>query len=69
MEQLEKRYEVKRLNDDKRKHQDCWFFVLDIKHDKHAREALRQYIISCSFDYPQLAKDLIRKLESTPRQV
>lgn len=43
------------------KHDGCEYFVLDITHDFHAREALLAYANSCHEDYPQLASDLREK--------
>lgn len=40
------------------KHDGCEYFVLDLKHDPHAKPALRAYAESCKEDYPQLAADL-----------
>jgi len=52
------KYSVKRLNDHGGKHTNCPFFVLDIVHDFHARNALRAYIASCRDEFPELATDL-----------
>jgi len=62
---LERRYKVERLNDPTGKHNACWFFVLDPRHDPYAREALRHYItvISAVPGYQEFAKELISKLE------
>ena len=40
------------------KHYQCKYFVLDLKHDKHATAALRAYAESCKKEYPLLARDL-----------
>lgn len=40
-------------------------FVLNYATDPHARVALRAYAQSCANDYPQLANDLMRKLDSS----
>jgi hypothetical protein len=41
------------------KHHGCSYFVLDLKHDKHAVPALYAYAESCESDgYQQLADDL-----------
>ena len=55
---LYQKYRVERLNDPTGKHADCPFFVLDIRHDLHARAALRAYIESCRAEFPLLAADL-----------
>lgn len=42
-----------------KKHDGCWHFVLDVKHDPHAAVALRAYADSCASDgYTKLAEDL-----------
>lgn len=40
------------------KHEHCNYFVLDIRHDKHAAAALRAYADSCEVEFPALAADL-----------
>lgn len=40
------------------KHEHCNYFVLDIRHDKHAAAALRAYADSCEMEFPVLAADL-----------
>ena len=42
------------------KHYQCKYFVLDLKHDKHATTALRAYAASCKKDYPLLSIDLYK---------
>jgi hypothetical protein len=42
------------------KHFLCPYFVLDLKHDKHARKALMAYAESCRKEYPALSNDLYR---------
>jgi hypothetical protein len=46
-----------------RKHHNCWYFVLDVRHDKHAVAALKAYIESCRTEYPELAADLEKAIE------
>lgn len=41
-----------------KKHDGCFYFVLDLDHDPHARPAIQAYAISCRADYPRLADDL-----------
>lgn len=41
-----------------RKHDGCYYFVLDTDHDPHAVAALRAYADSCEADYPLLAADV-----------
>lgn len=40
------------------KHHGCFYFVLDLDHDPHAKAALQAYADSCRADYPKLADDL-----------
>lgn len=40
------------------KHDGCFYFVLDLDHDPHAKAALKAYADSCRADYPKLAEDL-----------
>ena len=40
------------------KHEHCSYFVLDLDHDKYAKDALRAYANACQSEYPQLSKDL-----------
>lgn len=40
------------------KHSECSYFVLDLKHDPFAKDALRAYAAACRLDFPQLAEDL-----------
>jgi len=44
------------------KHEHCRYFVLDLRHDKHAGAALVAYAESCKAEYPQLAEDLGEEL-------
>jgi len=41
------------------KHYGCPLFVLDIRHDRHARVAARRYAQSCQHDEPRLSDDLM----------
>jgi hypothetical protein len=41
-----------------RKHENCFYFVLDMDHDPYAIPALKTYIHHCKDNYPDLAKDL-----------
>ena len=63
---LHMKYSVDRLNDEAGKHDDCEYFVLDPKHDPHARIALAAYI-GCVMRAGQFrfAKDLVDLLERT----
>lgn len=40
------------------KHHECFYFVLDVDHDPHAKAALKAYAKSCRAEYPKLAEDL-----------
>ena len=40
------------------KHHDCDYFVLDVTHDKHAKEALAAYADAAEATHPQLAADM-----------
>jgi hypothetical protein len=55
------------------KHHGCEYFVLDLTHDRFAREALTAYARACAEEYPTLANDLHRKLgwsnEAVLRQI
>lgn len=41
-----------------KKHENCFYFVLDCDHDPHAKAALRAYADSCLAEYPLLARDI-----------
>lgn len=57
------KYFVTRLRDPERKHDDCWFFVLDIKHDPLAQEALAAYADAAAAQgYMTLRDDLFLRL-------
>lgn len=45
-------------HDPERKHENCFYFVLDTDHDPFALPALRAYVLACREKYPQLASDL-----------
>lgn len=57
-EGLYQKYDVKKVDDPTGKHDDCKYFVLDPRHDKHARQALRSYAASVAADQPTLAHEL-----------
>ncbi len=44
------------------KHDGCWYFVLDLTHDKFAIPALERYADACGVEYPLLARDLRAKI-------
>lgn len=55
---LYRKYDVTRLGDVEGKHKDCYYFVLDRVHDRHAIPALRAYAASCREEFPGLSHDL-----------
>jgi hypothetical protein len=40
------------------KHVNCFYFVLDVDHDKHAIPALTAYAKGCAEERPELSRDL-----------
>lgn len=40
------------------KHNDCFYFVLDLDHDEFALASLATYAEACAEKYPMLASDL-----------
>lgn len=46
------------------KHHGCDYFVLDIKHDKYARDALAMYSAVCATERPELAKSIAHWLKT-----
>lgn len=40
------------------KHEQCYYFVLDVDHDPYARPALLAYADACEDEYPMLSSDL-----------
>lgn len=40
------------------KHENCEYYVLDLKHDKYAKTALEAYVQACEDEFPDLARDL-----------
>lgn len=65
-----KKYNVTRLDDAAAKHKDCNYFVLDLKHDKHAAAALYGYAESLDMaqEYPQLMKEVRALADSLCRE-
>lgn len=62
---LYRKYNVNRTDgstEPGRKHGDCEYFVIDLKHDKYAEAALRAYAFACEAEFPMLAQDLFRKI-------
>lgn len=58
------KYHVRRLNDWRNKHDHCRYYVLDLNHDRHAQPAIRAYIESCKNEYPRLALELTKLLDT-----
>ena len=44
------------------KHEDCFYYVLDLKHDPFAADAVLAYAKACEAEYPLLARDLRKRL-------
>lgn len=62
-----RKYKVERV-DGSDKHKDCEYFVLDPKHDPHARVALKAYANSCEADgYLTLARDINMMVKKAER--
>lgn len=57
------KYSVNRLSDKIGKHNECEYFVLDLMHDKYAMYAIIAYANKCEQEFPELAKDLMEKVE------
>ncbi|NDI85040.1 hypothetical protein [Undibacterium crateris] len=51
------------------KHCGCEYFVLDVKHDQHAKAALAAYAIACAESHPDLRNDLVRRYALPPPEV
>ncbi len=58
-----RKFHVTRV-DGKPKHDSCRYFVLDLDHDLHAIPALKAYARSCKQNYPALAEDITKGLET-----
>lgn len=67
-EGLKSNYAVIRKVDPTHKHDKCFFFVLDLDHDKFAIPALNAYIQSCNAEYPLLAADLKALVEARQKK-
>lgn len=55
---VDRRYRVQRLGDKTGKHKDCFFFVIDLSHDKHAPFVLRAYALAIESENYELASSL-----------
>jgi len=62
------KYHVERVHDPKGKHKECFYFVLDVKHDKFADAAILAYAEACEKEYPDLAGDLKDMLDAKYEQ-
>jgi hypothetical protein len=59
------KYRIERIGGTPGKHDECWYYVLDLKHDKFAIPALRAYIEACREEFPDLAADLTRIVDGS----
>lgn len=58
------KYVVRRIDADPTgKHDNCWYFVLDLEHDPYAYAALDMYANSCIEKNPVLGYELKQKLK------
>jgi hypothetical protein len=51
------------------KHNNCDYFVLDLVHDRYARDAILAYAQACVGEYPALAEDLRSRAARMPEAV
>lgn len=61
-----KKFRVERVDGSSKpggKHEGCFYFVLDTKHDPHALPALVAYAKACSATHPKLADDIFALVE------
>lgn len=49
------------------KHANCAYFVLDTDHDPFAIPALKAYAAACEEEYPQLAVDILYRIDRLER--
>ena len=55
---LYRKYFVKKVSDPNKKHDNCFFFVLDLDHDPYVIPALEAYADACQKTHPVLARQL-----------
>lgn len=63
---LYRKYKVERIDGSSgpgRKHEHCEYFVLDLTHDPFAAAAITAYAEACLMEYPELAADLMDRIE------
>ncbi|HHY6930491.1 TPA: hypothetical protein ACV4T7_004442 [Burkholderia ambifaria] len=63
---LYRKFDVRRVDGSDQpggKHVDSEYFVLDLKHDVHARTAIRAYAVACATTHPHLSVDLMARYE------
>ena len=63
---LRNKYRVIRRDGSNRKgkkHAGCDYYVLDLVHDKFSAPALRAYAAACKDEYPQLAADILERVD------
>ncbi|QRR11815.1 hypothetical protein FPJ27_37060 (plasmid) [Burkholderia sp. MS455] len=61
---LYRKFDVRRVDGSDQpggKHHDSEYFVLDLKHDLHARAAIQAYAVACATTHPHLSVDLIAR--------
>lgn len=66
---LYRKFNVSRVDPEaQERHKDCAVFVLEPKHDYHARMALREYERSVRPFYPELANDIHHLLHAVEEE-
>jgi len=66
---LFRKFDVRRVDGSDQpggKHHGCTYFVLDLDHDPHARQALVAYAAACESTHPALSADLRTKWGAVP---
>ena len=61
---LYRKFDVRRVDGSDQpggKHDDSEYFVLDLKHDVHARAAIQAYAIACATTHPRHSVDLVAR--------
>ena len=51
------------------KHEECGYFVLDWVHDPFVIPAMRAYVDACEATYPDLARDLRKRIAMAERDL
>lgn len=55
-------FDVHRKYDAEKKHTDCFYFVIDVFHDRLGREVLKVYAEQVKAEQPKLSADLLALL-------